>query len=73
MLPQTSLLVEKQLPQFIREDYPKFVDFLQKYYEFFELSTYSDTADYNGSTGDNNLLTADKTHDWQRTFKIIWI
>jgi len=29
-----SSLVEKQLPEFVREDYPKFVTFLEKYYEW---------------------------------------
>lgn len=60
MLQKTSLLVEKQLPGFISEDNPNFVTFLQKYYEFFELSTYSETADFSGFTGDNVFLTSDK-------------
>jgi hypothetical protein len=29
-----SSLVERQLPGFVREDYPKFVTFLEKYYEW---------------------------------------
>lgn len=32
----TSTLVEKQLPSFIREENPKFVTFLEKYYEWLE-------------------------------------
>lgn len=32
----TSLLVNKQLPEFIREEYPKFISFLEAYYEFLE-------------------------------------
>lgn len=32
----TSSLVKYQLPEFIREDHPKFVEFLQKYYEYLE-------------------------------------
>lgn len=32
----TSSLVEKQLPEFVREDYPKFVSFLEKYYEWLQ-------------------------------------
>jgi len=31
-----SGLVANQLPQFVREDYPKFVTFLEKYYEWME-------------------------------------
>jgi hypothetical protein len=33
---KTSLLVNKQIPEFIREDNPKFVHFLEAYYEFLE-------------------------------------
>lgn len=32
----TSLLVNRQLPEFIREEYPKFISFLEAYYEFLE-------------------------------------
>jgi hypothetical protein len=32
----TSLMVGKQLPDHIADDYPKFVEFLQAYYEFLE-------------------------------------
>ena len=35
-LNRTSTLVAHQLPQFIRDDHPKFVEFLEKYYEFLE-------------------------------------
>ena len=31
---QTSLLVSEQIPDFIRGDHPKFVTFIEKYYEF---------------------------------------
>lgn len=33
---KTSLIVNKQVPQFIREDHPKFIAFLEAYYEFLE-------------------------------------
>ena len=33
-----SSIVSKQVPDFIRSDYPLFVTFLEKYYEFLELS-----------------------------------
>jgi len=33
---KTSLLVDRQLPEFVREDYPTFVAFLEAYYEFLE-------------------------------------
>lgn len=32
----TSSLVEKQLPEFVREEYPKFVTFIEKYYEWLQ-------------------------------------
>lgn len=35
-LNKISTLVEYQLPQFIRDEHPIFVEFLQKYYEFLE-------------------------------------
>ncbi len=35
---KVSILVENQFPAFIRDDYPKFVRFLQAYYEFVEQS-----------------------------------
>ena len=31
---RTSDLVSSQLPDFIKSDYPKFVTFLEKYYEY---------------------------------------
>lgn len=48
-----STLVEWQLPEFIRQDHPLFVEFLQKYYEFletpggsvYELKRFSDNYD----------------------------
>jgi len=33
---KTSLLVKNQLPEFVREDYPVFISFLESYYEFLE-------------------------------------
>lgn len=33
---KTSLFVRKQLPDYVRNDYPKFVAFLEAYYEFLE-------------------------------------
>lgn len=34
----SSSLVENQLPDFVKSDYPKFVQFIQKYYEWMETS-----------------------------------
>ena len=33
---KTSILVNRQLPEFIREDYPLFISFIESYYEFLE-------------------------------------
>jgi hypothetical protein len=41
-----SLLVNRQVPEFVRDEYPKFVRFLEAYYEFLE----------NKQTGQNNDL-----------------
>ncbi len=35
-LNKVSTLIESQLPEFIRSEFPTFVEFLQKYYEFLE-------------------------------------
>ena len=43
---KTSLLVSKQVPDFIRSEYPKFISFLEAYYEFLE----------NKQSGQNNDL-----------------
>ena len=32
----TSLLINRQVPEFVREEYPLFVTFLEAYYEFLE-------------------------------------
>ena len=32
----TSILINRQVPEFVREDYPLFITFLEAYYEFLE-------------------------------------
>jgi hypothetical protein len=51
---KTSILVERQVPEFVRDEYPKFVTFLKAYYEFLE-------SDANASVTSNNLITKAKT------------
>lgn len=51
---KTSILVNQQVPEFIRDEYPKFITFLEAYYEFLE--TQSNTA-----LTSNNLVTTAKT------------
>ena len=34
---KTSLLINSQVPEFVRNDHPQFVKFLEKYYQFMEL------------------------------------
>lgn len=48
---KTSLLVERQLPEFVRDEYPLFVSFLEAYYEFLETEKYTD-----GISQKNNLI-----------------
>lgn len=36
MDPVNSVLINKQLPEFVREEYPLFISFLEAYYEFLE-------------------------------------
>lgn len=38
-----SVLVPDQIPEFVREEYPKFVSFLKAYYEFLEKSSSTNT------------------------------
>ena len=32
----TSILINRQVPEFVREEYPLFITFLEAYYEFLE-------------------------------------
>ena len=51
---KTSLLVNRQVPEFVRDEYPKFVTFLEAYYQFLE-------GNANTSTSANNLVTTAKS------------
>ena len=51
---KTSLLVNRQVPEFIRDEYPTFVAFLEAYYEFLE-------GNANTSITANNLVTTTKS------------
>jgi len=42
---KTSILVNRQLPEFVREDYPLFITFLEAYYEFLETKQGSELND----------------------------
>jgi hypothetical protein len=48
---KTSLLVYNQLPEFVREEYPVFISFLEAYYEFLEQERYT-----SGISQKNNLV-----------------
>jgi hypothetical protein len=49
---KTSLLVNNQLPEFIREEYPQFISFLEAYYQFLEKEQI-----VNGISQENDLTT----------------
>jgi hypothetical protein len=49
---KTSLLVNRQVPEFIRDEYPLFVSFLEAYYEFLEAERF-----YSDNTSQKNNLT----------------
>jgi hypothetical protein len=51
---KTSLFVQRQVPEFIADEYPKFITFLEAYYEFLE-------AQPNTTVTSNNLITKAKT------------
>jgi hypothetical protein len=50
----TSILVNQQVPEFIREEYPIFIQFLKAYYEFLEQEQFDITT---GLSLKNNLTT----------------
>lgn len=41
----TSILVNRQVPEFVREEHPKFISFLEAYYEFLNNTTYGKAKD----------------------------
>jgi len=51
---KTSLLVNRQLPEFVRDEYPLFVSFIEAYYEFLENERYT-TVDGELLSQKNNL------------------
>ena len=55
---RTSNLVSSQLPDFVRSDYPKFVTFLEKYYEWLE-TTDSVSYEINALRNANDIDDAD--------------
>ena len=54
---KTSLLVNKQVPEFIREDYPVFVTFLEAYYQFLETQQGSEKNDLVSKSKDLRYVT----------------
>ena len=42
---KVSLLINKQVPEFVREEYPLFISFLEAYYEFLETKQGSELND----------------------------
>ena len=49
----TSLLVNRQVPEYVREDYPTFINFVEAYYEFLEQKQ--------GPDGTNDLINKSKS------------
>ena len=54
---KTSILVNRQVPEFVRDEYPTFVAFLEAYYQFLE-----GTAN-TGKTANNLVTTAKSLRD----------
>lgn len=52
---KTSLLVNRQVPEFVREEYPVFISFLEAYYEFLE-----NKQETNGAYQYNDVLNRSK-------------
>ena len=57
---KTSLLVNRQVPEFVREEYPLFISFLEAYYEFLETKQGSELNDLTSKAKDlRNLSDVD--------------
>jgi hypothetical protein len=67
---KTSLLVNRQVPEFIREEYPLFITFLEAYYEFLENEQNSQKNDLVKVSKDlRNLPDVDQSiEDFQNSF-----
>lgn len=52
---KTSLLIKSQVPEYVREEYPKFISFLEAYYEFLETEQLK-----NGVSEKNDLIVKSK-------------
>ncbi len=59
---KTSILVNGQVPEYVRDEYPKFVAFLQAYYEFLEQKQGSEINDL--ATVAKNLRTIKDVDEW---------
>jgi len=58
---KTSLLVNRQVPEFVRDEYPQFVAFLEAYYEFLEQKQGTEINDL--TTVSKNLRTIKDVDD----------
>ncbi len=54
---KTSLLVNRQVPEFIREEYPLFITFLEAYYEYLETKQGSELNDLTAKAKDLRYLS----------------
>lgn len=54
---KTSLLVNRQVPEFIREEYPLFITFLEAYYEYLETKQGSQLNDLTAKAKDLRYLS----------------
>lgn len=54
---KTSLLINRQVPEFIREEYPKFLTFLEAYFEFLDNTVYGKSKNL------KNIHDVDETLD----------
>ena len=74
---KTSLLVNRQVPEFVREEYPLFISFLEAYYEFLETKQGNELNDLTTKAKDfRNLTDVDESIDefeksWQEQQKEI--
>ena len=53
---KVSLLINRQVPEYIREEYPVFISFLEAYYEFLEQKQGTQLNDLTTQAKDLSLI-----------------
>ena len=60
----TSLLVNHQVPEFVREEYPLFISFLEAYYEYLEQKQGTQLNDLTACLNSFDCLFKKASYSW---------